>query len=143
MRILLVDDNMDNAESLAVVIRLMGHEVKLARGVEDGKVLLAAGRLDAAVIDWCLAPGDVDDGDGSLILWARSQGIGIPIVILTGSLAIEVAKLAALQEAGVVLLHKPIEPEAMMAALEVMLQGRKLVEVQPGKPDSWFDPNPL
>ncbi len=41
------------------------------------------------------------------------------------------------------LLHKPIEPEAMLTALEVMLRGRELVEARPGEPDSWFDPNPL
>ncbi len=143
MRILIVDDHEENADSLAIVLRLLGHEVKIARSIDEGKAILGQGRLDAAVIDWHLSPATVDGG-GDLMAWARGAGIMVPFVLLTGSVEVKTSTMEGLGLLeDVAVLHKPCDPEAMMTALEVMARGRKLVEAEPGKPDSWFDPNPL
>ena len=59
-RILVVDDNVDAAESLAVLLRLEGHEVRTAH---DGPAALAAAQADPPDV---VFSGHRDAGDGRL-----------------------------------------------------------------------------
>jgi len=50
-RILLADDNRDAAESLAIILRLEGHEVELAHDGDAALRAFEAGRPDVALLD--------------------------------------------------------------------------------------------
>lgn len=120
MRLVIVDDCVETGEAMVQAMTVMGHDAKAVRTVEEGGLLLAAGGVDAAIVDWWLAP----DGDGlRLVEDARAAGIATPCVLLTGMPdvgvpAAEARRVQALP--GVVLLHKPIDPEALVAAIEAL-----------------------
>ncbi|WKB53814.1 response regulator [Eleftheria terrae] len=50
-KVLIADDNVDAAESLAVLLSLDGHEVRTARGGEEALQMAESFQPDAAVLD--------------------------------------------------------------------------------------------
>jgi CheY-like chemotaxis protein len=82
-RILVVDDHLDAAESLAALLRHMGHDVQVAR---DGRAALEAARLtnpQMVLLDLGM-PGV--DGYGVVTRLRRENGFDkIPFVAVTGS----------------------------------------------------------
>jgi CheY-like chemotaxis protein len=50
-RVLVVDDNVDAADSTGELLRILGYEVEVAHGGHAALELLAAARFDAALID--------------------------------------------------------------------------------------------
>lgn len=80
-RILVVDDNVDAAASLAAVLRTMGHEVFVAHGGRAALAVLANARPDIALLDIAM-PGM---SGYELARHIRSQaGAAVRIVALTG-----------------------------------------------------------
>lgn len=82
-RILVVDDHLDAAESLAELLRHMGHDVQVAR---DGRAALEAARLTSpqlVLLDLGM-PGV--DGYGVVARLRRENGFDkVPFVAVTGS----------------------------------------------------------
>jgi CheY-like chemotaxis protein len=82
-RILVVDDYLDAAESLAALLRHMGHDVQVAR---DGRAALEAARLtnpQLVLLDLGM-PGV--DGYGVVTRLRRENGFDkVPFVAVTGS----------------------------------------------------------
>ncbi len=81
-RILVVDDNLDAAESLAVLLRLEGHEVRVA---PDGPAALAAAQADPpemVVLD--LGMTGMDGFEVARRLRGQPQSDGVLLVALTG-----------------------------------------------------------
>jgi CheY-like chemotaxis protein len=82
-RILVVDDNLDAAESLAALLRHMGHDVQVAR---DGRAALEAARLNSpqlVLLDLGM-PGV--DGYGVVQRLRRENGFdSVPFIAVTGS----------------------------------------------------------
>jgi PAS domain S-box-containing protein len=81
-RILVVDDNRDGAESLATMIRLIGHEARVACDSASGLAIAADWRPDVAFLDIGL-PG-MNGYDLCLAMRAAPWGRGLSIVALTG-----------------------------------------------------------
>jgi two-component system CheB/CheR fusion protein len=50
-RILIVEDNADAADSLAILLRMQGHHVEVARSGTDGLELAAADRPEVILLD--------------------------------------------------------------------------------------------
>jgi DNA-binding response OmpR family regulator len=50
-RVLVVDDNRDAAETLALLLRQRGHEVKLARDGEEAQVTASSFQPEAVILD--------------------------------------------------------------------------------------------
>jgi two-component system OmpR family response regulator len=78
-RILIVDDNDDAAQSLALILRLEGHEVCAARDGEEAIRLLDEFVPEAAVLDIGLPKMD---GISVLEAWRRN-GRAMPVLMLT------------------------------------------------------------
>src|SRR5262249_58987332 len=81
-RLLVVDDNVDAAESLAVLLRLAGHEVRVA---SDGPAALAAAQADPpemVVLD--LGVPGMDGFEVARRLRALAGTTGTLLVALTG-----------------------------------------------------------
>jgi len=113
-RILLADDNRDAAESLAIILRLEGHEVELAH---DGTAALRAFR------DWRPQVALLDIGmpqasgyDVARQIRSAAGGEAVLLIAITGWA--QDADKAQSRDAGFDHhLAKPIEPEALIALL--------------------------
>ena len=114
-RILVVDDHLDAAESLAALLRHMGHDVQVAR---DGRAALEAARLNnpqLVLLDLGM-PGV--DGYGVVTRLRRENGFDkVPFVAVTGSGLPE--DLRRTREAGFdAHLVKPVSLETLRHVLE-------------------------
>ena len=111
-RVLVVDDNVDSAETIAEMLKLWGHEVQTAH---DGPAALEAARAqhpDAVLLDLSLPVMDGYETARRL----RSEGLGKLLVAVTGFGGPEYRRRAS--EAGFDRhLTKPVSPEALRRVL--------------------------
>ena len=122
LRVLCVDDNRDAADTLGILLELVGFE---ARVCYDGKTALAAAeefRPDAAILDLSM-PGMTGDELGRLLRerpWARQ----IPLVALT-ALGDEEARRRTSAAGFDLHLTKPVSPDRLANVLAdiVILRG--------------------
>ena len=82
MRILIVDDNADGRETLAMMLGLHGHEVHEAVDGPTGVEAALAWKPDAAIVDIGL-PG-FDGYEVARRIRAAAKGVAIRLVALTG-----------------------------------------------------------
>jgi CheY-like chemotaxis protein len=109
-----VDDNVDAAESLALVLRRGGNEVRTAYNGPDGLEEAAAFRPTAVVLDIGL-PG-MDGYETARLLRARPEHQGVLLIALTGYGQDEDRRRSA--EAGFDHhLVKPVEPHELRELL--------------------------
>jgi PAS domain S-box-containing protein len=81
-RILVVDDNQDTAESLAVMLRLMGHTVQTAHDGLEAVQAAAASRPDLLLLDIGLPR--MNGYEAARRIREQPWGASVPIVALTG-----------------------------------------------------------
>ena len=85
MRVLLLEDDQETAETLAKGLGQEGHEVAVARDVPTALALVAGKSFDAAVLD-LMVPG----GSGYDVLEVlRRQEPHVPVLLLTARSAVE------------------------------------------------------
>jgi CheY-like chemotaxis protein len=113
-RVLVIDDSDETAESLAMLLRLYGHEVRVARDGPTGLVEADAWLPEVVLLDIGL-PGGMDGFETARRLRA-DRGESVRLVALTGRSGGEDQERA--QEAGFdVYLVKPAEPADLRRAL--------------------------
>jgi CheY-like chemotaxis protein len=114
VRVLIVDDNVDAARSLAMVCEQMGHDTECAY---DGRSAIAAAhrlKPDVILLDLAL-PGDMDGCEVTRRLRADAALRGVLVIAVTGLSSEEDRQRA--REAGVDYhLVKPADP-AFIASL--------------------------
>jgi len=81
-RVLVVDDNEDSVESLAMLLRMLGHEVETAKDAEGGLAALDTFRPNVAILDIGLPK--VTGYDLAKQIRERPWGKGVVLVALTG-----------------------------------------------------------
>jgi CheY-like chemotaxis protein len=112
-RILVVDDNVDSADTMAEILKLWGHEVETAH---DGPGALEAARAyrpDAVLLDLGLPLMDGFETARRL----REEGLAKLLVAVTGFGAAEDRRRA--KEAGFdTHLTKPVSPDALRRVLD-------------------------
>jgi CheY-like chemotaxis protein len=81
-RILIVEDNVDGAESLALLLSLSGHEVRIAHTGQAG--LAAAREFEPGVIFLDIGLPDIDGCDVARELRADARSAGATLIALTG-----------------------------------------------------------
>jgi signal transduction histidine kinase/ActR/RegA family two-component response regulator len=114
LRILLADDNRDAAESLAIILKLEGHEVELAH---DGAAALRAferGRHDVALLD--IGMPNSNGYEVAREIRATPAGRGVLLVAITGW-AQDSDKARSMSAGFDHHLTKPIEPDVLVALL--------------------------
>ena len=83
MRVLVVDDNMDTAETMAVLVRGLGHEVSFAISGRVALEVARAFRPNIVFLD--LGLPDIDGCDVAGQLRSETQSSGTRIIAVTGS----------------------------------------------------------
>ncbi|QEL15573.1 response regulator [Limnoglobus roseus] len=82
-RVLVIEDNLDVAESLDLLLGMMGHDVRIARNGADGVAAVSAFRPDLVLCDIGL-PGGMDGFAVATALRADPTADGAYLVALTG-----------------------------------------------------------
>jgi CheY-like chemotaxis protein len=114
-RILLADDNRDAAESLAILLRLEGHEVRLAHDGDAALSVFAEHRPDVALLD--IGMPRQNGYDVARQIRAAANGDGVLLVAITGWA--QDSDKARSRDAGFDHhLTKPIEPETLISLLK-------------------------
>jgi CheY-like chemotaxis protein len=118
-RILVVDDNLDSAESLSIVLQLQGYEVRTVNDGPSAIELAEAWRPEIMLLDIGL-PG-LNGYDVARHLGSRSWSASMRLIALTGwGQASDQARSAA---AGFVAhLVKPVEVKALIRMLDAAPQ---------------------
>lgn len=114
-RILLADDNRDAAETLAVLLRLEGHEVELAHDGEAALRSFEARRHDVALLD--IGMPNANGYEVARRIRARPEGGRVLLIAITGW-AQDGDKLDSREAGFDHHLAKPIEPDALIRLLE-------------------------
>jgi len=123
MRILIVDDDPIDAESLADLVELLGHEAHVARSHADAAWLLDLFRFDLALLDF-----DMPSRTGPEIArWLAGHQRGLPSIILS---AHQHTRRRREELAGLPCLAKPVLVDtlsSLLASLARCVEGSPLV----------------
>ncbi len=114
-RILLADDNRDAAESLAILLRLEGHEVELAHDGHAALSSFAARRPEVALLD--IGMPNANGYEVARRIRATPEGAKILLIAITGW-AQDADKLESRAAGFDHHLTKPIEPDALIDLLD-------------------------
>jgi two-component system, NtrC family, response regulator HydG len=122
-RVLIVDDDVDHAESLADVLELRGHPVELAHSGEDGIEAFRAGEFDLVLLDVKL-PG-INGVETFLEL--KKLRPSARVMMMTG-FSLEQLIAQAIENGALGVLYKPFAATELLATLgQVTPRGRVLV----------------
>jgi two-component system CheB/CheR fusion protein len=114
LKVLIADDNRDAADSLAMLLEIDGHEVRVAHGGRAALALAQAFRPDVALLD--IGMPDMSGYDVASMLRREPWGGGIRLVALTGWG--QEGDRRRSSDAGFDLhLTKPIDPSALSEVL--------------------------
>jgi signal transduction histidine kinase len=121
LRILVVEDHADSAEMLAYLLRLEGHDVRIANDGASALALVPAFAAEVVLCDIGL-PG-MNGYDVAAQLRARADCAGMRLVALSGYGQAEDRRRS--KEAGFDFhLTKPVEPDALLALLASLRDDR-------------------
>ncbi len=112
LRVLVVDDDAQVRQSMQLLLTEVGCQVYLATGTAQACEIARQHTLDVLLSDMRLLAGD----DGLKVLQSvRALQPGLPAALITGETGPEQLRLA--QGAGVPLLHKPVQLDALRGVL--------------------------
>ena len=97
-RVLVVDDNIENVESLCELVRQKGFEVEAAEDGEHALAAMRARRPDVVIMDLGLPDGDALD----VIRRIKAEQVGVGIIAFSGLRDAEAGARAAGADAFVV-----------------------------------------
>jgi len=119
--ILVVDDEIALLETLRILLRRAGYEVRTAGGVAEALAALDDARPDLLVVDIRLP-----DGDGLAVLRAaHERDAGVPVVLMTAQATLESA-IRAVNEGAYYYLLKPFGADEFVALCRRALEARQL-----------------
>jgi signal transduction histidine kinase/ActR/RegA family two-component response regulator len=121
LRILVADDNRDAAESLAALLRMVGHEVRIAYDGVEAVGVASEYRPDAVVLD--IGMPKMNGYDVAKKLRAEATGKDITIIVVSGW-GQEADKQRS-RESGIDHhLVKPLEPSSLLRVLASNKRGK-------------------
>jgi CheY-like chemotaxis protein len=118
LQVLIVEDNVDAAESLLRLLRLYGHQVEVAHTGSAGVAAAARVRPDVVLCDVGL-PGELDGHGVARALRADPEQAGATLIALSGYGQEEDQRKA--RQAGFDRhLTKPVDPQALVRLLDTL-----------------------
>lgn len=116
-RVLIVDDEPDILELLELALLRMGMEAVRARGVQQAKE-----QLDAGKFDLCLTDMRMPDGDGlDVVRYIAASNLDVPVAVITAHGNLENA-VAALKAGAFDYLSKPVALDQLRALVASALK---------------------
>lgn len=125
MRVLLVEDDGDIAESLRLSLEGDGHSVDMADDGESGESLAKSGGYDAIVLDRMLPKKN----GVSIVRDLRKEGVSTPVLILS-ALHEEDQRIEGLDAGANDYLGKPFSTRELLARVKALWHGRDLAASQ-------------
>jgi two-component system OmpR family response regulator len=117
LRVLVVDDEVNIAELIAMALRFEGWEITMAHSGSKAVAAAKETAPDAIVLDWMLP-----DFDGLEVLRrVRSTNPGVPVLFLTAKDAVE-DRVAGLTAGGDDYVTKPFSLEELVARLRGLMR---------------------
>jgi len=117
-RVLVIDDEEPVREGMRQTLEAWGCVPLIAATADEALELCADGSPpDAMLVDFLLPGGR--DGIAAIEMLRSSLGHAVPAIIVSGESSSE--ELARIERSGFVLLHKPIAPARLRAALSYLL----------------------
>jgi signal transduction histidine kinase/ActR/RegA family two-component response regulator len=124
--ILVIDDEPTIVEALDAILRRWGCEPLGASSAAEAIGLLRGGRVPSAiVVDAQLADGDT--GVAAVASVRAALGQAVPVIMVTGDT--DPARIREAADIGFPLLHKPLSPMRLRAALSTCIETRTNPEV--------------
>ena len=123
-KILIVEDNPDLSQLLALYLSNAGYEISLARNLAEGISKALAERPDLIITDLYLP--DMNAVDATVILKQDPATYGIPIVVLT-VMTVGAWKTKALKAGAAKYLIKPISPPELTEVVRTLIQQSSLL----------------
>lgn len=130
MRLVLLEDDIDQANTLLTWLRDAGHHVRHFGTLEDCRKELRRESFDILIVDWCLPDGSGVD----LLTWLRGQSGGRhePVIFTTARNS-EEDTVTALQSGADDYLVKPIRRLELLSRLEALWRRIKPAHSAPGE----------
>ncbi len=126
MKILVVEDDVNIAENLSIILGREGYIVDIAENVEDGVSKVLVDEYDLLICDRRLG-----DGDGiEVVKVARSNEVSVPVLFLSAKNKNEDV-VEGLDAGGDDYLAKPFDANVLTAHIRSLLRRRKKVVVMP------------
>jgi len=119
---LVVDDEPEIREGMRLLLEDLGCRVQLAAGTAEALRVAESVRPDVVLCDFRLR----DDDGLHVIEELRKMYAGLPAALVTGDSGPE--RLREAHAAGVVVLHKPVRPDALAAAINDLCGASKSVK---------------
>jgi DNA-binding response OmpR family regulator len=116
-RLLVVDDNKDAADTLAMMLQLAGHEVRVAHGGSAALAVAHSFRPEVAILD--IGMPDMNGYELATALRGQSWAAGIYLIALTGW-GQEGDRQRAREAGFDQHMTKPLDPEALDSFLASM-----------------------
>ncbi len=113
MHILVIEDDVNAAETLVQSLQSAGHDVDHAADAERGQELALNRAYDVLVVDW-LMPGTMDGL--TMISHLREAGVNTPALVLSANSSVD-QRIAGLQAGGDDYLTKPYALAELQARL--------------------------
>ena len=114
LRILIVDDNRDSADSLAMLLRIMGNDIRTAYDGQEGVDVAGQFRPDVALLDIGLPK--LNGNEACRRIREESWGKGVVLIAVTGWGGEEDRRLS--HEAGFDQhMVKPVDPQELVKLL--------------------------
>jgi DNA-binding response OmpR family regulator len=131
-KILLVDENKTYRDTLRAALRCRGHQVWLARSIQDvAQIVRHHAPLELVILDWFLPDGLAP----RLIGWLRESGSTAPILALVAAEAFDRVQSQAEQRGATVALNKSMSLQQVQGIVERFLaaQGDPACALQLGR----------
>lgn len=119
--ILVIDDNAEVANTVALALKDAGHETVVTTTISDAHERLSQGGLDGVIVDVWM---DDDDGLDFAALMAR-QDPSLPFIVMSGGGAgktLETVTARADSLGAVAMLFKPFDEDELLTAVSAMLK---------------------
>jgi CheY-like chemotaxis protein len=129
-RILIVDDNVDAADSLHALLMLSGHATCVAYSGADALAAFRSQPFDFALIDICMP--DMNGYD--LVRHMRVVGRILPVMVAVTGLADDTSRSKARDAGFEHYLVKPYEVEALQTILDFTGRGRVAIDARATRP---------
>jgi DNA-binding response OmpR family regulator len=120
LSVLVVDDDHDSADSLALFLRLNGHDARVAYGGEQALTLHAERPADVAILDVVM------NGVGGIELAARLRRAAVRPLLLVAVTGVGTKDEVAAVMAGEFdhLFLKPVDPKELLGLLDALVSRR-------------------